>query len=207
MALGKHNERVKFFANLIAEKLDHTLVAPTLAYVPEGQIDPPTEHMKFPGTLTIKNATFIDLLKDTGRSLRHAGFKNVVYIGDHGSYQQDLTVVADALNKEWAGQGKAIGLTQYYKLSLSGFRNPLLAAGLTDEEIGTHASGADTSLELATAPAMVRQEKLKEAAQATRANGVYGGPPTRATAALGQIGVDLIVAGTVQAIKAGIGAQ
>lgn len=207
IALGKHNARVKFLSNLIAEKLGNTLVAPTLPYVPEGQIDPPTEHMKFPGTLTIKDATFIELLKDTGRSLRHAGFKYIVYIGDHGSYQQDLTVVADALNKEWAGQGKALGLTEYYRLSISGFRNPLLAAGLTDQEIGVHASGADTSLELATAPGMVRKDNLSDAKVATKANGVYGGPPTRASAELGQKGVDLIVSGTVQAIKRGIEGQ
>ena len=207
MALGKHNARVSFLAKLIAEKLGHTLVAPTIAYVPEGQIDPPTEHMKFPGTLTISDATFISMLKDTGRSLRHAGFKSIVFIGDHGSYQSDLTTAAEALNKEWAGKAKAVGLIQYYALSREPYSAFLRSSGFTDQDIGIHASGSDTSLELATAPDMVRTDKLSDQKLATAANGIYGAGPVKATAALGQKGVDLIVAGTVSAIQSVIGVQ
>ena len=207
MALGKHNARVKFLASRIAEQLGETLVAPTLAYVPEGEIDPPTAHMKFPGTLTITDATFISILKDTGRSLRHAGFKNVVFIGDHGSYQKDLIVAADSLNKEWAGKAKALGLVQYYALGQEPYNSKLRSAGLTDAEIGTHSAAADTSLELATAPEMVRLDKMKDQSLTINANGVYGGSPARSSAILGQMGVDIIVSGTVKAIKLGIGVQ
>ncbi|MDE1951115.1 MAG: creatininase family protein, partial [Burkholderiales bacterium] len=42
MALGKHNVRVKALAARIAERLGRTVVAPVIAYVPEGAIDPPT---------------------------------------------------------------------------------------------------------------------------------------------------------------------
>ena len=207
MALGKHNARVKVMAGKIAEQLGHTLIAPTMAYVPEGEIDPPTAHMKFPGTLTISDATFIAMLKDTGRSLRHAGFKSVVFIGDHGSYQKDLTSAAESLNKEWGGKAKALGLVQYYALAQEPYNNTLRAAGLTEQEIGTHAAAADTSLQLATAPGMVRTEIMRDDKLTTPANGVYGGSPARASASLGQKGVDLIVAGAVSAIKSGIGVQ
>jgi creatinine amidohydrolase len=207
MALGKHNARVSFLAKLIAEKLGHCLVAPTVAYVPEGEIDPPTQHMKFPGTLTISDAIFISMLKDTGRSLRHAGFKTIVLIGDHGGYQSDLTNVADSLNKEWAGKAKAIGLIQYYALSRGPYSAFLRSSGFTDQDIGIHASGSDTSLELATAPDMVRSDKLGDQKLATPANGVYGASPAKATAALGQKGVDLIVDGTVSAIQSVIGVR
>ena len=52
MALGKHNVRVKALAEKIARGLGNALVAPVLAYVPEGRIAPPTGHMRFPGTIT-----------------------------------------------------------------------------------------------------------------------------------------------------------
>jgi len=52
MALGKHNVRVKALAEKIARGLGNALVAPVLAYVPEGGIAPPTGHMRFPGTIT-----------------------------------------------------------------------------------------------------------------------------------------------------------
>ncbi len=201
LALGKHNARVKVFSQLIAERLGKTFVAPIMAYVPEGQIDPPTEHMKFPGTISLTDATFIKVLEETGRSLRHAGFTHIVFIGDHGGYQSDLVSAASALNKEWGGKGKAIGLRQYYAIAQNEYVEALRQGGMSDAEIGTHAALADTSLELATAPEMVRQGKLADKASANPANGVYGGSPLRSSAALGQKGVDRIVAGTVTEIQ------
>ena len=49
MALGKHNVRARVLAGRIAAALGDTLVAPVLAYVPEGAISPPAGHMRFPG--------------------------------------------------------------------------------------------------------------------------------------------------------------
>src|SRR3989442_1144717 len=52
IALGKHNVRVRILAEKIAEGLNGTaLIAPVVSYVPEGNISPPTGHMKFPGTI------------------------------------------------------------------------------------------------------------------------------------------------------------
>jgi len=201
LALGKHNARVKFLAEKIAEQAGQTLVAPVIAYVPEGQIDPPTEHMKFPGTISLSDATFIQMLEQAARSLRHAGFIHIVLIGDHGGYQKDLTAAATALNKEWAGKGKALAVAEYYALAQGSFAEALRAKGFKYDEIGTHAALADTSLELATAPDMVRQDKLGDLASAKPENGVYGGSPARASPALGQSGVDLIIAGTVRQIR------
>ena len=48
MALGKHNARVKALAERIAKNLGNALVAPVLSYVPEGSVQPPTGHMRFP---------------------------------------------------------------------------------------------------------------------------------------------------------------
>ncbi len=201
IALGKHNARVKVLAAKIAGKLGHTLVAPVIAYVPEGNIDPPTGHMRFPGTISLTDATFTQMLEQTGRSLRHAGFTHVVFIGDHGGYQRDLVAAADVLNREWKGRGRAIGLRQYYAIAQTGYVAALRAAGMSDAEIGSHAGLADTSLELATAPEMVRTERLSDPGSAQAANGVYGGNPARSSAALGQKGVDLIVDGTVAALR------
>src|ERR1043165_8901149 len=39
MALGKHNVRVKVLAQRIATMLGNALVAPVIAYVPEGGVD------------------------------------------------------------------------------------------------------------------------------------------------------------------------
>jgi creatinine amidohydrolase len=200
IALGKHNFRVKILSEKIATKLGRTIVAPVVAYVPEGNINPPTAHMKFPGTLTIPDATFMQLLESTAKSLQHAGFKHIVLIGDHGSYQKDLSLVAAKLNK--AGV-HTLAAVEYYGLAQGAYVAALEAAGHAEAEIGTHAALADTSLQLALAPHSVRKEKLSQNFGADL--GVYGGDPKNSTAELGQLGVDLIVDGTVSTIQKFIG--
>jgi creatinine amidohydrolase len=201
MALGKHNARVKILAEKIAEKLGHTLVAPVIAYVPEGTIDPPQAHMKFPGTISISDATFNQMLESAAKSFRHAGFKTIVFIGDHGSYQKNETSVAAKLNGEWGGKTNAFAAIEYYGLTQGAYVDALKARGHPQSEIGTHAALADTSLQLAVAPSMVRLGKINSGAKFGQSEGVYGGSPKNASGELGQLGVDLIVAGTVSAIQ------
>jgi creatinine amidohydrolase/Fe(II)-dependent formamide hydrolase-like protein len=202
MALGKHNLRARVLAGRIAATLGDTLVAPVLAYVPEGAISPPVGHMRFPGTISIPDATFKSTVEAAARSFRQAGFTHIVLLGDHGGYQKDLQRVVAHLNKRWAGSAtRAFAPPEYYAASSSGYDKILRRQGFRDDEIGTHAGLADTSLQLAVAPQMVRVDRLHGAGKPDAADGVYGGDPRRATAALGQLGVDLIVRQTIQAIR------
>src|SRR5450755_1830626 len=73
MALGKHNVRARALAGRIAESLGNALVAPVIAYVPEGSIDPPAGHMRFAGTISIPESAFEATLEGAARSLRQAG--------------------------------------------------------------------------------------------------------------------------------------
>lgn len=94
IVLGKHNVRARYLAGRIAEKLGDALVAPVVAYVPEGRIDPPTQHMKHPGTITIPEDAFEKSLESVAKSLLHHGFTLVVLLGDHGGYARSLRNVA-----------------------------------------------------------------------------------------------------------------
>jgi creatinine amidohydrolase len=201
MALGKHNARVRLLSEKIAVALGNALVAPVLAYVPEGNIEPPTAHMRFPGTITMPDATFEKVLESAARSFKHHGFRDVVFLGDHGGYQKDMKVVADRLNKEWAATPvRAHAIEEYYRITIDAYGRALKARGIHDDEIGTHAGLADTSLMLALVPGMVRTERLQPGVKLGSADGVYG-DPRKSSAELGQLGVDAIVAGTVDAIR------
>src|SRR5262245_65803331 len=101
LALGKHNVRVRALAARIAEQLGHTVVAPVVAYVPEGNIDPPTQHMRYAGTVSVPTAAFESVLEGAARSFRRHGFRHIVLMGDHGGYQDSLQRVADKLNRAW----------------------------------------------------------------------------------------------------------
>ena len=208
MALGKHNVRVKALAEKIAERLGNAVVAPVLAYVPEGSIDPPTAHMKFPGTITIGDKVFEQVLESAARSFKLHGFKTIVLLGDHGGYQANERAVADRLNGEWRKTPvRVLASTEYYQITQGAYVAQLLSAGAKQAEIGTHAGLADTSLMLAIDPSLVRRDRLAAGPKPTAADGVYGGDPTRSSAEFGQIGVDLIVSGTAKAIQDFVGKQ
>jgi len=200
MALGKHNVRARALAEKIARALGNALVAPVIAYVPEGGLDPPTAHMRFPGTITVPAATFEKLLEAAARSFRLHGFRDVVFLGDHGGYQQSLETAADRLNREWAATpARAHAIADYYRATETAFPSALRSRGYADGEIGSHAGLADTSLMLAIDPALVRTDQLRGAVAFTAADGVYG-DPRRASAEAGQLGVDAIVRTSVAAI-------
>lgn len=200
LVLGKHNVRVRFLAQRIAEKLGNTVVAPVMAYVPEGAIEPPTSHMRFAGTISIPEATFESVLEATARSLRHHGFTTVVLIGDHGGYQKSLRKVADKLDREGKGT-RVLAPPEYYRVVQTEFEQMLKARGYAAAAIGSHAGLADTSLALAVDPALVRTDALAEAAKEGLREGVSG-DPRAATAELGRPGIERIVDATVAAVRA-----
>ena len=201
MALGKHNARVKALAQKIARELGDALVAPVIAYAPEGSVDPPTAHMRFPGTITIPDKTFELVLESAARSFKLHGFRDIVFIGDHGGYQKDLQATAATLNREWAATPvRAHAIVEYYRATTTAYADALRKRGFTADEIGTHAGVADTSLTLSLAPGMVRSDRLGSAPKPAASDGVYG-DPRRSSAEMGQLGADAIVAATVAAIK------
>jgi creatinine amidohydrolase/Fe(II)-dependent formamide hydrolase-like protein len=201
MALGKHNTRVKILSQSIARALGDALVAPVIAYVPEGGVTPPTGHMRFPGTITVSEDAFQKVLESAARSFKQHGFRNIVLLGDHGSTQAGQRAVAARLNREWAGTSVRVhAIEEYYRAAETEVPRLLRSRGYQDAELGRHAGLADTALTLAIDPRLVRPDRL---GPGRRDDGVDG-DPTRATAELGRPGVELIVTRTVDAVRKSI---
>ena len=130
MALGKHNARVRILSERIARGLGNALVAPVIAYVPEGRLSPPTGHMRFPGTITVPDDVFQKGLESAARSFVLHGFRDVVFLGDHGSTQAGQKAVAARLNREWAGaSARAHAIEEYYRASDDDFKRLLAGRG------------------------------------------------------------------------------
>ncbi|MBV1705716.1 MAG: creatininase family protein [Hyphomicrobiales bacterium] len=203
VVLGKHNIRVRALTGMIARKLGHVLVAPVIAYVPEGAIRQPTAHMRFTGTISVPAAAFRAVLIGAARSFARHGFRNIIILGDHGGYQNDLRMVVAALNRRWAQRKdhpRALMVPQYYGTTQTTFVKTLREHGLSPAEIGTHAGVDDTSLLMAVAPSAVRSAHLADSPPPGPAQGVYG-DPRKSSAALGEIGVEEIVSATVAALR------
>ena len=131
MVLGKHNVRAKVLAGKIARELGNALVAPVIAYVPEGGVNPPTGHMRYPGTITVPADVYRKVLDSAARSFRLAGFRDIVFLGDHGDYQKDNEIVARQLDREWAGTPvRVVAIVEYYRAATDGFAKTLKAARL-----------------------------------------------------------------------------
>jgi creatinine amidohydrolase/Fe(II)-dependent formamide hydrolase-like protein len=201
MTLGKHNHRVAALAARIAAELGHTLVAPVVAYVPEGRVAPPEGHMRYAGTISVPEAAFKAVLDGAARSLAQHGFTEIVLLGDSGNYQRALAEVAQALNRGWkGGPARAHHIAAYYDAAQAPYLALLRAQGLSDAQIGHHAGAADTALMLAVDPAQVRSGTMRSPTPGV------SGDPARASAELGRLGTELIVRQTVAAIRAAIAA-
>jgi creatinine amidohydrolase/Fe(II)-dependent formamide hydrolase-like protein len=200
IVLGKHNVRARVLAGRIAAKLGDAVVAPVVAYVPEGAIAPPTAHMRFAGTISIPDGAFEALLESTAKSLCLHGIRDVFFLGDHGGYQANEAKAAARVNRN-SGGCRAHALGAYYDAATTTFNADLKQRGFADAEIGTHAGLADTALSLAVDPALVRTAQVAPGARGGARAGVHG-DPTRATSDLGRIGVERIVEASVAAIRA-----
>jgi len=118
--------------------------------------------MRFPGTISVPEAAFETILEYAARSFKLHGFKDIVFLGDHGGYQANEKNVANKLNREWASSNvRAHAVTQYYDATQIDFVRILKGQGFTLSEIGTHAGLNDTSsLVLALDPSLVCEDRL-----------------------------------------------
>ena len=204
MVMGKHRYIIDEASDRIARELGNALVAPSVTYVPEGSVDPPSGHMRYPGTITLPNEYFMKLLEYAALSFRAHGFTDIVFIGDSGGNQRGMEEVASMLNEDWGGEGARVHfIGDYY--SANGFRDWLTEQGETDETIGRHAGISDTSILLYVASEHIREDQLAPGG-GFEGSGVSG-DPTRASAEYGSVGMDLRVDAAVTQIRASIGSM
>ncbi len=204
MVLGKHKFIIRHASDKIARKLGNALVAPVVTYVPEGNFDPPSGHLRYPGAISLPNEHFMKLLEYAARSFELHGFTDIVFIGDSGGNQGGMKEVSEHLNEEWNGKKTRVHFVgDYY--SANGFREWLKTQGETDETIGRHAGISDTSQLLAVAPEHIRLDK-RAPKGGFEGSGVSG-DPTRASAEYGRKGIELKVEAAVRQVEKLIAAR
>ena len=198
MVLGKHNFLVRYKAGEVARRLGNALVAPVMAYVPEGNVDPPTGHMRFPGTITTPPEVFQQVLEFAARSFRQHGFIDIALMGDSGGNQASQAVVAERLNREWADTPVRVHhLTDYYPGPGDAW---LVTQGEREEDVGSHAGMHDTTALMFLNPAMLRLDELAPHTSGD-GSGVVGNP-ARSTAAYGEQILEMQIDAAVRQIRA-----
>lgn len=184
LAIGKHNAIVTFTAGEIARELGNALVAPTMAYVPEGRISPPEGHMRFPGTISVSEQHFSNIVEDAVRSFKEHGFTNIVLLGDHGGSQDMMRSIAIRLNSEWQTlPNQVIFASDYYS-------NNGQSAWIASQKLGVskpqaHAGFADTSELMATDSRLVRSHLIRPYSEKDAASYGVTGDPSKARSEYG----------------------
>lgn len=200
MVDGEHKYVLTHTTERIARTLGDALVAPIITYVPEGSWDPPRGHMTKPGTITLPEDRFVELLLHAGRSLKAGGFTQVIYIGDSGGNQRGMEKAVAQLNTEWGGSARAMFIGDYYTKAGETTRAWLRSKGYTDEDIGSHAGMLDTSELLYVNPKLVRKDRLARNGGG-RDSGVSG-DPTKASAEIGAELLRLRIDAALEQIRA-----
>ena len=202
LVTGKHNVVLRGTTEAIARKLGNALIAPIVPFVPEGDIDPPTVHMKYPGTISLTEETFQSLLTDICRSLRTHGFKNIILIGDSGGNQAGMEAVAKQLNSQADNtKGRILYIPEYY--DFAAVAKWLEDRGVKQEPEGYHDDFGMTAMMMAVDPSSVRT-KQRIAAGKFSINGVNLSPAKK-TINWGKRIINFRAEATVQAIHAEVG--
>jgi creatinine amidohydrolase len=201
LATGKHNYILQATTEAIARKLGNALVAPIIKLVPEGDHEPPSGHMRYPGTLSVREETFKAVLRDVCTSLKVHGFENIVMIGDSGGNQQGMKEVAEELNPKWAGSGTRVHfIPEYY--NFPEVTKWLETQGIKQVDEGLHDDYGMEATMLVVDPKTVRMEQ-RIAKGLYRINGVDLSPPEK-TMEMGKKLIDWRAEVAVEAIRRSI---
>ena len=197
LATGKHNYILRSTTEAIARKLGNALVAPIIPFVPEGDIDPPTSHMRYPGTISLQEDTYRRLLTDIAASLRAHGFQHIIMIADSGGNQAGMKDVAAALTGKWAGKPTIHYIPEYY--DYPGLTKWLESQGIRQVDEGHHDDLGISSLVMTVDPNAARMRQ-RLAKGKFSINGVNLAPAEK-TIQLGKKAVDYRATVTVEAIR------
>jgi len=197
MALGKHNVIARHVAGRVAEALGDALVYPVLPFAPTGDAVKKTDHMRYPGTVSVSDATYAAVAGEVALSAVAAGFRTVVLMGDHGGGQEALKQRAALLD----AQTRAHGVRVLYVPDVY-FRSADLAADYLKRrglDPGRHAALQDTA-ELMYLD-RDRQWIRPQAMAAGKPGSGVDGDPRGATAELGKVLLDFKVDSAVAQIR------
>ncbi len=200
IALGKHNFIAEYTSGEIAGKLGNAVAAPVIAYVPEGRINPAEGHMRFPGTISVSDATLAAVLEDAARSFKQHGFRMICFIGDHGGSQAVQQQVADKLTAEWRGAGvRVLNVSNYY--GNNGQKEWAADRRIKAVEPSAHAGFMDTSEMMQLRPQAVRANLISKYSENHFLTAGVAGDPSEGNAEYGRKLLSLKVDAAVEQIK------
>ena len=140
---------------VVAATLPHLPDDLSVLFLPTQAVGLSPEHMQFPGTLTLKAETVIQLWTQLGESVARAGINKLVLLNSHGGQVGVMDIVARDLR---ARLGMLVYSVNWFNLPLLDLQGKDINAQFSNEEhrFGIHAGEIETSMMLALNPERVQ---------------------------------------------------
>lgn len=139
---------------VIAAALAHLDIGLKVLFLPTQAVGLSPEHARFPGTLTLKNQTILQLWTDLGESVAATGVNKLLIFNAHGGNVSVMDMVARDLR---AKLGMLVYSTSWFNLPLVDAQGQDVNALFSPQEhrFGIHGGEVETSMMLALNPARV----------------------------------------------------
>lgn len=125
-------------------------------FLPPQNVGLSTEHLSYPGTLTLTPATLIALWTELGECVARAGVRKLLLLNGHGGNVAPMDIVARELRQRC---GLLVYSSSWFSLPLPDEVNGLF--GAEEHRFGIHGGAIETSMMLHLAPATVRMEHAR----------------------------------------------
>jgi creatinine amidohydrolase len=135
---------------------------------------------RWPGTLAVQPVTLIGLVKEIGDWAYHSGVRRLFMVNTHVTNAAPLRCALEMLRAEHDDMMVA--------LFNSGTLSPRIREAHFADGEDWHANDAETSLMLAVAPELVRQDLVRDADDPDRTEGLVFSHPVNRTSANGATG-------------------
>ena len=145
---------------VVAATLPHVPEDLNVLFLPTQAVGLSPEHMQFPGTLTLKAETVIQLWTQLGESVARAGINKLVLLNAHGGQVGVMDIVARDLR---ARLGMLVYSVNWFNLPLLDAQGKDINAQFSAEEhrFGIHAGEVETSMMLALNPGRVQMAQAQ----------------------------------------------
>jgi len=166
VTVSQHNSIVRAIGESVARQLGNALCAPVVGMAPG---NPERSHS--PGSIVLSDSTYTGILADMAASLKNQGFRNILFLVDHGEDQAGAKATAKSLNDKWRGSGAtAHYVAAYYNYDdVEKFERDVL--GVHEQSEGYHDDYYTAATSVAIDPNGARMpERVK--AHKTTINGV-----------------------------------
>lgn len=126
-------------------------------FLPPQNVGLSTEHLSYPGTLTLSPATLIALWSELGACVARAGVKKLLLFNGHGGNVAAMDIVARELRQR---HGLLVYSASWFSLPLPEGVQGLFSAA--EHRFGIHGGEIETSMMLHLAPHTVRMERARD---------------------------------------------